>query len=363
MLANELLYFVPAAIFAFLVTYVTIPVLRRVIKAINNRISYSVTELGIGNSTASVLGIFVSVLATFYIWGGADFVNSYSYLVAAILLFLLSGYKHGLFGMGRFNDLFFQVSAAAVLVMGAGMNINELGGLLGVGTVPYPIAVLISITFILAFSHSLKHLNRMSGLSGGVVVIASAFIGMWFWMAGAFGFAMLSLIISASVIGFLVYNLNSKSFNLGTTGSKTIGFILGYLSLNFLITNASVAGEAVHLENGIVFVVALMIVPLLLSILNMMNVFYQKIESDNHKLYDLNELVDLGLGEYHISFFLWIINIFVVGLAFSTMMLEINMQVALLFVTGFALLYIMRAVVIYSDKLFNIGGTRLLKQD
>jgi len=224
MLGNELLYIVPAVITAFLITYITIPVLQSGINAFNIRISKNDTDSGIDSSTASAIGIFVSVLITFYLWGGSGAVHSYSYLVAAIFLFLLSEYNSSSIRMGWVNVLFFRISAAAVLVMGAGININDLGGLLGIGTVSYPVAVFISIVFILAFSHSLNHLDRGSGLSGGVVVIATGFMGIWFWMAGFLGFAILSFIIAASMIGFLVYNINPDELKLGATGSRAIFF-------------------------------------------------------------------------------------------------------------------------------------------
>lgn len=362
MLGNELLYIVPAVITAFLITYITIPVLQSGINALNIRISKNDTDSGIDSSTASAIGIFASVLITFYLWGGSGAVHSYSYLVAAIFLFLLSEYNRGSFRMGWVNDLFFRISAAAVLIMGAGININDLGGLLGIGTVSYPVAVCISIVFILAISHSLDHLNRVNGLSGGVVVIASGFMGVWFWMAGFLGFAILSFIIAASMIGFLVYNINPAELKLGATGSRAIGFVLGYLSLNFLVTNASVAGEAIYLENGIVFVVSLMIIPIILSIMRLINAFYQRMESGNHKIYDADKLVELGLEEHQVSFLLWSINIFVVGFAYSTMMLEINVQFAILFITGFALLYMMRTTAIYSERVFN-SRAKLQKQE
>lgn len=362
MLGNELFYIVPAVITAFLLTYITIPLLQRWINALNIHISKNDDDLGIDDSAASVIGIFASILITFYLWGGSGAVNSYSYLVAAIFLFLLSGYNSGLFKMGWVNDLFFRISAAAVLVMGAGMNINDLGGLLGVGVVSYPVAVCISILFILAISHSLDHLNRLSGLSGGVVVIVSCFMGIWFWMAGFLGFAILSFIIAASMIGFLVYNINSSELKLGANGSRAIGFVLGYLSLKFLVTNASVAGEAIYLENGIVFVISLMIIPIILSIMRLINAAYQQIETGNIKLFDADELVELGLGEHQVFFLLWSINIFAVGFAYSTMMLEINVQFVMLFITGFALLYLMRTTAIYSEKIFN-SRTKLQKQE
>jgi UDP-GlcNAc:undecaprenyl-phosphate/decaprenyl-phosphate GlcNAc-1-phosphate transferase len=362
MLGKELLYIIPAAITAFLIAYTLIPVLQRGIKAINSRISKNDSDSVIDDSTASAVGIFTSVLITFHLWGGSGVVNSYSYLIAALFLFLLSGYKSGLFGAGWVNDLFFRISAAAVLVVGAGININDLGGLMGIGAVSYPVSVSISVAFILAFSHSLNHLNRVSGLSSGVVVIASGFIGIWFWMAGFLGFAILSFIIAASLIGFLVYNINPSDIKLGSTGSKAVGFVLGFLSLKFLVTNASVAGEAIHLANGIVFIASLMIVPITLSIMHLINDLYHRMESVGHKLFDVDELVELGLEEHQVSFLLWIVNIFVVGFAYSTMMLEVNIQIAILLVTGFALLHVLRSAAVFSEKILS-SRAELRKQE
>jgi len=132
--------------------------------------------------------------------------------------------------------------------------------------------------------------------------------------------------------------------------------------LKFLVTNASVAGETIYLENGIVFVVSLMIVPIILSIMRLINAFSQRIESGNHKIFDADKLVELGMEEHQVSFLLWSVNIFVVGLAYSTMMLEINVQFAILFITGFALLYMMRTTAIYSERLFN-SRAKLQKQE
>ncbi len=93
--------------------------------------------------------------------------------------------------------------------------------------VGYPITVL----YLVAYANIFNLIDGLDGLSSGIACIAS--ITMWVvsTMSGHLGAASLAIILCGATLGFLRYNFHPASIFLGDSGSLTIGFVLGSISL------------------------------------------------------------------------------------------------------------------------------------
>ena len=123
-----------------------------------------------------------------------------------------------------------HICTAMLLIYGQyGLDILDLPGLKW--TLPNVFGSSISLLFILWMINLYNFMDGMDGFSGGMTFIGFgvfAFIG---WQSGAILFALLSLVISVSSLGFLIFNFPPAKIFMGDVGSSTLGFLVASFSL------------------------------------------------------------------------------------------------------------------------------------
>lgn len=130
-----------------------------------------------------------------------------------------------------------QVLAAAVMVLGGGLVVREIGNPLGTGTIAlgtfaYPFTVLVSVTVINAFNF----IDGVDGLAGSLAAVAIGAIAFVAVKASP-GIALVSAVACASILGFLLFNCpvvkhhRLRSF-MGDAGSTVLGIIVLWLAIS-----------------------------------------------------------------------------------------------------------------------------------
>lgn len=142
-------------------------------------------------------------------------------LVGCILMFL-TGLIDDLYNLPPVVKLIAQLVASALPIF----NNHLFGSQL-------PIIVSIPITFIwmVGITNSFNLLDNMDGLSGGIAVISSAFIGIIFIWNDNILYATMMISITGACLGFLLYNFNPAKIFMGDSGS----LFLGYSIASFLL--------------------------------------------------------------------------------------------------------------------------------
>jgi UDP-GlcNAc:undecaprenyl-phosphate GlcNAc-1-phosphate transferase len=114
--------------------------------------------------------------------------------------------------------------------------------LIGLGLFAVPITVF----WLVAVTNAVNLIDGLDGLAGGVSCIASlTMAAVAFTQLKAFGIGSqtdviaLSLILAASVFGFMRYNFHPASIFLGDSGSMLLGFSLGVISIMGLTKSAT----------------------------------------------------------------------------------------------------------------------------
>jgi len=356
---NDLIIIFPAVITAFVICYLSMPVIIRVAE-IKNLIDSPDDVRKIHDSvmpTLGGIGIFGAFIISFSIWGQAATLVSYPFFIAALFMLFLVGIRDDILMLDPVKKLVVQVAAAALLVAGGGIYITDLGGLFGLYTIPAYAGILISVLVLVTITNAINLIDGIDGLAGGIGVIVASIFGIWFWSAGFLSLAILSFSLAAALIGFLVYNMHPARIFMGDTGAMAIGFILGYLTLEFLSLNAALAGGAWHVSNAVVLAAAILIVPVfdtirvfLIRINNRKNPF----EADRNHMH--HRLIDAGMPAHFASFSLWLANIFVIIVAYGISFLEINFQLAIVAALGFAILPTLKMIYAMSLKLAGDSG-------
>jgi UDP-GlcNAc:undecaprenyl-phosphate GlcNAc-1-phosphate transferase len=142
-------------------------------------------------------------------------------LVGGTVLFLtglIDDFRH----LRPHTKLIAQILAACAMVVGG----------IQIGT-PWlaPIAIPLTILWIVGITNAFNLLDNMDGLSAGTAVIAAAFLFAFSVSIGNPTLAVLCLALGGGALGFLVYNFNPARIFMGDSGSMFLGFTLSGITL------------------------------------------------------------------------------------------------------------------------------------
>ncbi len=119
--------------------------------------------------------------------------------------------------------LAFQLLAATLVIFFGGNTINFFR---------WPIAnIMLTFLWLVGITNAINLLDNMDGLAGGVALIASGFLSVFFWKTGYPDLLVISLAIGGSILGFLVFNFPPAKIFMGDSGSMLLGFSLAALAI------------------------------------------------------------------------------------------------------------------------------------
>ncbi|MFZ2097525.1 MAG: hypothetical protein WAV05_12880 [Anaerolineales bacterium] len=177
--------------------------------------------------TLGGIGMFASlVISLFIIWlTNTDhhiFIDRWSILLGIVIMFLV-----GLYDDFRTISppvkLIFQIVAATLVIFFGGNTINFFR---------WPIAnIILTFFWLVGLTNAINLMDNMDGLAGGVSLIASGFLSVFFWKTGYPELLVLSLALAGSIIGFLVFNFPPAKIFMGDSGSMLLGFSLAALTV------------------------------------------------------------------------------------------------------------------------------------
>lgn len=221
---------------AVTITVISIPTIVKVAKIKhlvdipNGRTSHNgmIPSLG-GFATFTAISITLLTLADFQI-------NPYGqYFLGGILIIFFIGLKDDILVINPYKKLLGEVAAAGLVVFLGDIYFTNLHGFLGIHQIDPVIGSLLTIFVVIVITNSFNLIDGIDGLAGGIGILTSLALGVWFYYIGQYQLAIISIAITGSYLGFLLYNV-SKGENkifMGDTGSLILGFSLAYLIINF----------------------------------------------------------------------------------------------------------------------------------
>ncbi len=224
------------------------------------------------------------VLATFIslaIWGWQFPVPDIRYLLGAIILMFFVGLRDDMVELKAGHKLLGQFVAVILVVVVGDIRIKDFQGFLGLQEI-YPLASYIFSAFVLlALTNAFNLIDGLDGLAGTIATISLSLLGAWFYIQGLESFAVLSFTLLGGVLAFMVFNWHPAKIFMGDTGSLTLGFALGSLTIAFMDHNAALpSGAFLKLEPSFTAGVVLMIYPLY----DMARVFARRILQGKHPM-------------------------------------------------------------------------------
>jgi len=357
----DLMLIIPAILTAYVISYISMPAVIRIAE-----LKKFIDSPDGGRKmherfvpTMGGVGIFVAFMISYSIWGQVVSLGSFPFFIAALLILFLMGVRDDIVELTPFKKFAIQLLASVILVFGGGITLGSFSGLFGIGELSILEGSIVSVIVLIAIINAYNLIDGIDGLAGGVGVIASGILGIWFWGAGFLSLAILSFSLSGALIGFLSFNMYPARIFMGDTGTMSVGFILGYLSLEFLILNHGLSSQPWHIVSGEVLAVSILIIPIIdtlrvivIRLKNRVSPFQADRSHIHHKI------LDLGISHLHTSFILWMVNIFMIGVAFLSMPLNINLQMVILIVVGLSFLPFIKLGYKLSAKVFNLDSAK-----
>ena len=152
-------------------------------------------------------------------------------LLLAGSIVVLIGLIDDLGGLSPWTKLAGQAVAVVVLV--------KSGIFIKLTFLPEPVAVGLSIVWLLACTNAFNLIDIMDGLSSGTAMVASlALIAIATWN-GREGSALVLAALGGSCLGFLRYNFSPASIYMGDCGSLFLGLMLGATAMNNAYTQTN----------------------------------------------------------------------------------------------------------------------------
>jgi UDP-N-acetylmuramyl pentapeptide phosphotransferase/UDP-N-acetylglucosamine-1-phosphate transferase len=235
MFSLPLLNIVASFLVAAFITWYSIPKIIKVVKIKNLCDKPGDRKIHKGNiPTLGGIGIFGGFFIAMLL-----FVNGYvdhlSVVCASLMFIFFMGEKDDLINMPPKKKLVIELSAAALISIGADLRFTSLHGFLGIEILPIWASVVLSIFVIVFIMNAFNLIDGIDGLAAGIGILAAVVFGTWFFLTGDIGYTVICAAIAGALIAFLPYNFHKGKLKIfmGDTGSLTVGFLLAVLAIRF----------------------------------------------------------------------------------------------------------------------------------
>lgn len=184
------------------------------------------------------------------------------YFMVSLLIIYTTGIIDDIIGLSANIKFVMQIVAASILPL-AGLYINNLYGLFGFYEIPYYIGCPLTVFTIVFIDNAMNLIDGIDGLCASLSLMALTGFLFCFWREGLFIYCVLIAGLMGVLIPYLYHNIfgttekGNKIF-MGDSGSLTLGFILGFLFVKFVMDNRQVMPFC---EDRMCMVFSLIIIP------------------------------------------------------------------------------------------------------
>jgi len=188
--------------------------------------------------------------------------HEFGFLLGGLALLYVLGLQDDLGGINYKEKFAIQFLAAFSLPV-SGVWINNLHGLFGFYLISPFIGIPLTAVLVVFIINSINLIDGIDGLASSLSGLSLFLLGTLFLQNGALHLALLAFASLGVLIPFFYYNVfgkaekKSKTF-MGDTGSMTLGYILAFLVIHFIIKNP---GHLLYPEKDIVLASSVLVVP------------------------------------------------------------------------------------------------------
>lgn len=291
-------------------------------------------------------GIFIAFSLSILILAGSFHrflgnTNELLILLAAITITFFLGVKDDLIGISAKTKLWGQNMAVSLVILFSDLRIEHLGGLFGIGEIPYFLSIVLTALVFLFLINAFNLTDGVDGLASTVGILACVTFGYFFLSAGKGLYGLLCIALAGALLAFLKYNLSRKSkIFMGDSGSLTIGFMIGYLGIRLLQPGSSETAGLLISDNYLP-VLAVLSFPVtdtlrvaVLRLSRRRNPF----KADRNHIH--HRFLNSGFSHRQTTLFISLYNLFLIGLMIGLKSINIHLafSILILLMCGYACL-------------------------
>ncbi len=208
------------------------------------------------------LAFAVGTLLAIAIWRPKEAAALLPVLMPLVLLVLwgwIDDWRH----LSPGQKLLGQLLAAGLLVSWAGLRIDHLEGIFGIGDLPRLASLILSVLSVVGIVNAFNLIDGIDGLAGALGLWVCVVFGIWLYGAGEDNMALLAVALAGGVCAFLHFNVAPARVFMGDAGSMFLGAAAAVLTLTAIGTNRHLPEDhAWHIASGPALAVAVLFVPL-----------------------------------------------------------------------------------------------------
>lgn len=223
--------------------------------------------------------------------------------------------------IGLFDDVLYteprtkligELFSGILLIVFAHVRFTHLHGFWGITILSSFFSYILTFFIFILLVNAINLIDGIDGLASGLGIIYSLFYGIYFYLIGQQGLAVIAFSLLGSLIIFFIYNvygIKGKIF-MGDCGSLLLGYLFSYFTIEFCELNAY---NSVPVQYHFYAAPAVAILVLIVPLFDTIRVFITRIKrgkspfhADKNHIHHL--MLKLGLKHKQISFILMGIN-------------------------------------------------------
>lgn len=224
----ELLYIL-AAVLPLVVLPLVIP--RVILMARRKRMTDAPSERKLQKEPVAVMGgmVIVSVICITLIVINLFYDISNLFPIMCVMLIMYTfGMLDDIVGLSWQFKMFLQVFTIVLLFLSGAYGVQSLCGLFGIGNIPYWTSFLLTVFLGLLIINGVNFVDGIDGLASVLGLLVSSVMSYWCLFHGFVGQALISLVMSGTLLAFFAYNVFSKKYKIymGDSGSLVLGLFV-----------------------------------------------------------------------------------------------------------------------------------------
>jgi len=248
---------------AFFVTFLAIPAIMRVAKEKklfdlpDSRKLHTSPIASLGG-----IGIFLGFFLSCLLMVSSKQNSEVQFFFASAIVIFFLGLKDDILIISALKKFLGQLAAAAILIHLAGIRIDSMHGILGIGILPEAVSYLISYITIIVVVNAYNLIDGVDGLAGSLGVLTTSIFGVYFFLADMPAYSLIAFGMAGSLLAFLVFNFNPAKIFMGDSGSLLLGLVNAILVIKFIAVADAPAAQ-VPVESAVAVGFSILVVPLL----------------------------------------------------------------------------------------------------
>lgn len=301
-----------AFVFAFVITFVSIPSIIQVAKI--KHLFDEPDSRKLHKSKVPTLGglaIFAGSTIAALLFCDFTKMADLQYLMAAMIILFFLGIKDDIVILSATTKFIGQFIAAFVLVWLGNIRLTSFGGVFGIYNLNYEFSIIFSVLTIVVIVNSFNLIDGIDGLAGTISFIVISAYAAWFYNVGevAHQLFIFSLAVMGGLLAFLRFNITPARIFMGDTGSLLMGTIIAVLTLEFINLNHQIDSNH-RLHTAPVLAFGILIIPLY-DLLRVFTVRIIRKKSPFHpdKIHVHHKMLELGMSHLQATFTLGLLNV------------------------------------------------------